>query len=621
MIAGRALVYLAFAGISFSRSRPDVFLITIDTLRADHVHCYGYANIQTPALDALARDGIRFSCAFTPSPITNASHASILTGLLPSIHGVTDFGDALSNSHRTLAQSLKDEGYQTAAFIGSVILDSKSLAPGFDRGFDFYDNFPAQSQTSARTLERRGIDVVQHAESWLRSHPRGPHFVWLHLYDPHDPYKPPPPFPQTYDGEVAYADSAVLHFVRYLRQTERYSGSLIVVTGDHGEGLGDHHEDTHGIFLYDSTTHVPLLFKQPTGTQAGRVVDGQVRTTDILPTVLDLLGISIPEKLDGHSLRLYLDGSEMADRVALGETDYPLSFGWAALRSVRTAHSLFVEAPRPELYNLKVDSQALQNVYEPWNPAVIRFREALSELRGRSPAHPRSAASVGSSTMAELRALGYFGRADVGSVTNVPEPSLLPDPKDKIEEHNQLHRALEATADHRLKDAREALETLIKRNPNSFLALRQLADLEIADGHYNRAIDYLKRTRILHPVDAPGAFAEGRALAGLRDLPAASDALKTSLELMPGQFEPRLLLGKIYLELNDLAAAEDQLQAAILLRPGSTAAMVWLARVYIAEGHNAEAITVLRQALAADPRDAEARATLRLTYRRVNKQE
>jgi arylsulfatase A-like enzyme len=181
-------------------SQPDVFLITIDTLRADHVHCYGYDKIETPALDSLAKDGIRFAQAFTPSPITNTSHTTILTGLLPSTHGVTDFAIPLTASHPTWAELLKKNGYHTAAFIGAVILDSKALAPGLDRGFDFYDNFPAHSTTKSRwgRVERRGMDVVGRSETWLNAHPAGPHFVWVHLYDPHDPYEPPPPYSVRY---------------------------------------------------------------------------------------------------------------------------------------------------------------------------------------------------------------------------------------------------------------------------------------------------------------------------------------------------------------------------------------------------------------------------------------
>src|SRR5262245_19326625 len=286
-------------------SRPNIFLITIDTLRADHVHCYGYDPIETPALDHLAKEGIRFSQAFTPSPITNTSHTSILTGLLPSSHGVTDFAVPLAPSHPTWAELLRKNGYRTAAFIGAVILDSKTLAPGLDRGFDYYDNFPQHAQTKTRwgRVERRGMEVVQHAETWLTAHPVGPHFVWVHLYDPHDPYEPPAPYSEKYkdrlyDGEIAYADSALGNYISYLKSHNWYENSVMVVVADHGEGLGEHQEQTHGIFLYDSTTHVPLIMKWQDDRAAGEVVKAQVRTTDILPTILDLLHIPAPPHLD-----------------------------------------------------------------------------------------------------------------------------------------------------------------------------------------------------------------------------------------------------------------------------------------------------------------------------------
>src|SRR5215467_2427839 len=291
-----ALMVPALRGQATPKAKPDVFLITIDTLRADHVGCYGDKDIDTPALDALAGDGIRFTHAFTHSPITNTSHTTILTGLLPSVHGVTDFGVPLSPQHATWAEMLKKRGYHTGAFIGAVILDSKTLAPGLDRGFDFYDNFPEHSDTKARwgRVERRGMDVVKDAENWLHAHPAGPHFVWVHLYDPHDPYEPPAPYSETYrdhlyDGEIAYADSALADFLTFVKRAGWYENSVVMVVGDHGEGLGEHREETHGIFLYDSTTHVPLIVKLPGRSGAGRVVDAQVRTMDIVPTVLDLL--------------------------------------------------------------------------------------------------------------------------------------------------------------------------------------------------------------------------------------------------------------------------------------------------------------------------------------------
>ncbi len=582
-------------------SRPDVFLITIDTLRADHVHCYGDANIRTPALDELGRDGIRFTQAFTPSPITNTSHTSILTGLLPSSHGVTDFGVPLAPSLPTWAELLKAQGYHTAAFIGAVILDSKSLAPGLDRGFEFYDNFPAHSPTKARwgRVERRGMEVIGHAEKWLARHPAGPHFVWVHLYDPHDPYEPPPPYSKIYrdrlyDGEIAYADSALANFLDYLNKRGWYEKAVVIVVGDHGEGLGEHGENTHGIFLYDSTTHVPLLIKLPGNRNSGRVVDAQVRTIDILPTVTDLLSIPSPAKLDGQSLKPYFQGGEHGDRIAFGETAYPLRFGWAPLRSVRSQGFKFIEAPRPELYNLRTDPGEIQNTYVPWDAAVQKLRATLAELRARMPAQPPSPATVPQGTVDELKALGYLGPADAGSSTNVAEPSLLPDPKDKIEEQNLLHTAMLAAEDNRPKEARSALERVLQLEPDSPTALRQLGELELHAGDFTAAATHLKASREVRPNDANAWFYEGQALQKLGNLADAREALESSLKLNPGQLTARMTLGEVYLGLKRPKAALDQFEAALLLDPRSTEAQLGLARAYLASGNPAAALDQIK---------------------------
>ena len=545
---------------------PDIFLITIDTLRADHVHCYGYASVATPGLDALAKDGARFTQAFTPSPITNTSHASILTGLLPGSHGVTDFGVPLSASHPTVAELLKAQDYRTAAFIGAVILDSKNLAPGFDRGFDYYDNFPEHVSTKSRwgRLERRGMDVVEHAENWLSQHPAGPHFIWVHLYDPHDPYEPPPPYSRIYkdhlyDGEIAYADSALAQFIAYLNKIGKYRNSVIVVVGDHGEGLGEHHEDTHGIFLYDTTTHVPLIVKLPGGRSAGTIVAAQVRTLDIMPTLLEFAGAPVPQRKDGESLEPYFGGKSEAARPAFGETDYPLRFGWAPLRSVRSDGFKFIEAPRPELYDLQVDAGELSNRYESRDARVEKSRTMLAELRSKE------------------------------APTTAPEPSSLPDPKDKIEEQNLLHAAMLASEDDRSADARKTLEKVLALDSKSPTALRQLGELELQAGDYVEAARHLKAATEVRPDDAAALFHEGQALEKARDLGGARDALEASLKLMPGQFEARLLLGQVYLGLKDPAAAEDQFEAALLLQSGSVEAQLGLADAQITKGNFAEA--------------------------------
>ena len=592
---------IARAGAGEKTPLGDVFLITIDTLRSDHVGCYGYQWIQTPTIDQLAKQGIRFAQAFTPSPITNTSHASILTGLLPSSHGVSDFGVPLTADHSTLAELLEKRGYQTAAFIGSIILDSKTLAPGLDRGFEFYDNFPEKTETKSRwgRLERRGMDVVQRAETWLDGHRTGPHFVWVHLYDPHDPYEPPPPYSEKYkdhlyDGEIAFADSALGRFLNYLKEQHWYEGALIIVVGDHGEGLGEHGEDTHGIFLYDSTTHVPLIVKLPNEQEAGKVVEEQARTTDILPTILELLGIPAPESLDGTSLKSALLGTEAPSRTVLGETDYPLRFGWAPLRSVRKDAFKFIEAPRPELYDLRSDPGEIRNAYVPWDSTVQKLRKELAKVSAKAAGKP-SAAAVAPSTTDELRALGYLSTADARSSTDVPEPSLLPDPKDKVEEQNLLHVAMMASEDGQTAKARTALEKLLRLDNRSEIALSQLGRLEMESENYTKAALYLGRACEVNPQNATIAYDYGRALELSGDLVGARHALQASLKLNPKQLAARLLLGQIWLKSNDPKAAEDEFEAALLLQPASAEAQIGLARALLRQKKFGDAVGFLEE--------------------------
>ena len=579
------LSYCVFANLCVAANPRNIFLITIDTLRADHVHCYGYSQIQTPALDDLAKDGVRFAQAFTPSPITNSSHTSILTGLLPSVHGVTDFGIPLDGTHPTMAELLKPKGYHTAAFIGAIILDSNTLAPGLDNGFDFYDNFPVklQSKSHWENLERRAEVVVKHAESWLTAHPTGQHFVWLHLYDPHDPYEQPTPYSQTYkdrpyDGEIAYADSQLSMLIAYLKAHGWYDNSLLIVVGDHGEGLGEHGEDTHGIFLYDSTTHVPLIVKLPAGKSAGKVVEAQVRTTDILPTVLNIAGTSMPETLNGESLTPYFSGAEVSQRNVIGETDYPLRFGWSSIRSVRADEHKFIEAPRPEFYDLQSDPNEQKNIYAPEAAAVKSSQALLAEL------HP-------------------------------PPTSILRDPKDKIEEHNLFHRALIAIQDSRFADATAALEQVLQHDPKSSLALRLLGEAELQTGDYEKAAAHLKQARELAPNDPAVAFLLGQALQKKKDLVGARAVLEECLKANPNEPTARLLLGNVYLDLKNANAAADQFEAVLLVQPANVEGNLGLARAKITQSKFAEAVHVLEDLAKSQRDNSEVFSLLGQAYR------
>ena len=606
-------------------SSPDVFLITIDTLRADHVGCYGYKQVETPALDALAADGVRFTEAFTHSPITNTSHITILTGLLPSVHGVTDFGIPLSPQHATAAELLKKHGYQTAAFIGAVILDSNTLAPGLDRGFDFYDNFPKSDSKNSDgknkerwgRVERRGMEVVEHAEAWFEKHRAGPHFVWVHLYDPHDPYEPPPPFSEKYkdhlyDGEIAYADSALARWIAFLKKAGAYDNAIIVVAGDHGEGLGEHGEETHGLFLYDSTLHVPLILKTPLKTAAGAhrgtVIDAQVRTTDILPTILSAAGVNAPAELNGESMLPLIDkkndkkndekgdkkegAKDSSERALFGETDYPLRWGWAPLRALRADGTKWIEAPRPELYDLQADPKELKNLYAAGNSKVQVMQSEMAKWEAKLPPH-----------------------------ANPGKAEALPDPKDKVEVQNLLHNAMLADDDNRSSDARQFLEKALQLDPTSPTAFRQLGELELAAGDFAQAGVHLKRACELRPDDSTAAFELGEAMEKSGNWPGARDALEVSLKLAPSQVSARLLLGRDNLQLKDAKNAEDQFEAALLVDSNNREGRLGLAEAEIQQSDFAGALPDLEAYTKSDPRDAVALRLLARAYRGLGREQ
>jgi tetratricopeptide (TPR) repeat protein len=492
-----------------------------------------------------------------------------------------------------------------------VILDSNTLAPGLDRGFAFYDNFPKTDSKDADgknkerwgRVERRGMEVVEHAESWFEKHRTGPHFVWVHLYDPHDPYEPPPPFSEKYkdhlyDGEIAYADFAVAHWIAFLKKAGVYDNAIIVVTGDHGEGLGEHGEETHGLFLYDSTLHVPLILKTPAAAHHGTVVDAQVRTTDILPTILSATGVAAPAELNGESLLPLVNteapsGQPPSNRALFGETDYPLRWGWASLRALRADNTKLIEAPRPELYDLQADPKELKNLYATDGGKVQTMQAEMAKWKAKLP--PPSNASKPGET--------------------------LPDPKDKVEVQNLLHNAMLASDDNRSSDARQFLEKALQLDPSSPTALRQLGELELAAGDFSKAAVHLKRACELRPDDSTAAFELGEALEKSGDWPGARDALESSLKLAPSQMPARLLLGHVYLQLKDAKNAEDQFEAALLVDSNSSEGRLGLAEAQVQQSDFAGALPDLEAFAKADPRNAAALRLLARAYRGLGREQ
>ncbi|MCI0616537.1 sulfatase-like hydrolase/transferase, partial [bacterium] len=407
--------------------RFNFILISIDTTRADAIGVYGNEQIKTPIIDSFARDGTLFRNAVAHVPLTLPSHATLMTGLLPARNGVRDnHGYRLKQTIPTLASLLRDKGYKTAAFVSTVILDHRF---GLNHGFEIYNDFIQYgSQQSVNPQnERIASATVAEAVNWLSANQQNRYFLFVHFYDPHAKYDPPEPyksnFSNPYFGEIAYVDSQIgvlLQSVRDLKNT------VILITADHGEGLGEHGELGHGLFIYDSTIRIPFLIKGP-GIARGKKIMQQVQMVDVLPTFLDLVGIQIPEGLDGRSLLPLLDGMSWSEYPAIVETEYPLGIGWSPLYAARSSQWKVIDAPQPEFYNIKEDPKEMKNEERKSDSSVRSLSDKLQKYKKIPPMNEKSN-SEDAELQEQLRSLGYL------SGTSKPKDlSNLPDPKSKIE--------------------------------------------------------------------------------------------------------------------------------------------------------------------------------------------
>jgi len=485
--------------------QANVVLITLDTTRADRIGAYGYADVETPHLDALAQDGVLFNQAISSIPLTLPAHTSLFTGLHPPLHGVRDNGGYfLDDSRVTLAEVLRDRGYRTFAAVGAFVLHHLW---GLSQGFEVYDDsFGATDAKSHQMLlvQRDGAQVVERALTWIDGLEGEPFFAWLHLYDAHHPYEPPGELAQRYadrpyDGEIAYVDQLVGRVMEHLRAAGLYESSLIVVIGDHGEGLGDHHEPDHGIFLYDSTLRIPLIVRSPDPAYRG-VVDTVVRDVDVMPTVLAYLGLTAPEGVQGTSLLPLMAGHEGIEPLhAYSETLYSrLHYGWSELASIRTDRYKYVDAPRPELYDLLRDPDEQRNIYETHVAVAQELHALLEETRSQTADDPGAATKeLDPDTLERLQALGYVG-------STAPQiEGELPDPKDRLEEMNLLIRASRESAglleERRYDEVVTLLEEVLRREPNYMDGYINLASAYRRLGRTQQAIEILERALELTP--------------------------------------------------------------------------------------------------------------------------
>jgi arylsulfatase A-like enzyme len=410
-----------------------VVIITLDTTRADRLSLYGFMDAPMPHLDRLAREGVVFDQATSVAPLTLPAHTSLFTGLFPPAHGVRDNADGpLSSRFTTLAERLRAQGFRTGAFVGSVVLDADR---GLAQGFDHYGGVvktDASGQAPGPPRQRRGDEVVAEAIRWLDDANDAPFFVWAHLYDPHRPYDPPEPFRSAhadpYIAEIAFADAQIGRVLDALERRNILERTIVVVVADHGESLGDHGERDHGIFVYESVVRIPLIIRAP--NVPPRRVGDIVRLVDVMPTVLDLLGL--PEEVDdGRSLAELLHGRPLDIELdAYSESRYPLRFGWSPLRTLRAGRYKLIEAPRPELYDLDRDPFEERNLHEDRRDLARALARRLATLARLMPVGESQDARdpVPVEELRErLASLGYLGSAASGPSRAVQE---LPDPKD-----------------------------------------------------------------------------------------------------------------------------------------------------------------------------------------------
>jgi tetratricopeptide (TPR) repeat protein len=536
-------------------------LISIDTLRADHLPLYGYRNGSTPALDRFGRDAIVFDNAYSQVPLTLPSHASLLTGRLPLHHGVRDnIGYAVAADERTLAVRLKDLGYATGGAVSAFVLRHQT---GIARGFDRFDDalIVAGTGESLSETQRDGAQTVAALARWVDDHAADPVFAFLHLYEPHAPYAPPPSHALAlpYDGEIAYADELVGRFLDGLSARGLFDRAIIVVVSDHGEGLADHGEAEHGLLLYREALHVPLLVRLPGGAGGGRRISGSIALTDIAPTLLDLVG-GAADGMDGVSLAPALAGGRLDDRTVYSETLYPrLHFGWSDLASAIDGRYHYVRAPRAELYDTTADERERTNLAGEKTSTAAALGSWLDRTTAGSVVTPPAA--VDADARERLRALGYA----TSSAPPAPSGGARADPKDKVAAYEALRRAQRLAADGHDADVVTALAPLL------------VADADMLDGWELKAKSLAKLGRTREAIDA-----FGRVL--------AIDPLKP---------ETHLALARIFALEHDAARARQHAELAARRDPASGYEV--LAELMLDNNKVADAAAFARRSLDADP--------------------
>ncbi len=615
-----ALIFLAALMATHGCSKSDsanlstipgqnVLLITLDTTRADHIGCYGHQRAKTPALDAIAARGVLFEDALSQIPLTLPSHCTMMTGRYPREFGVRVNNEAaLGTTHPTLASILKQKGYHTAAFVASFVLDSRF---GLDRGFDVYDD--EMSNVSIKTgpleWERPGSVVTDHALAWLNANKASPFFCWVHFYDPHGPYQPPKEFPPTYDGEVAFMDTQVKRLDDWLTTSGLKNKTLVVVVGDHGESFNEHGEDGHGIFLYQTNIHVPLMVAHPSLTPTARRVSQPVGVVDVFPTILELLELPRPDKLLSTSLAGALQSGQSPPHEIFSESEYVWhSYGWAQQRGLTNSDWKFISSTKPELYDRKADPDEKINVIdrkpdvraELSNKLFQRYSEQVPTLPGKVA--PSAAAT------AALSALGYTG----GGSKSVDEflTQGADDPKDKIEVFRKYQLARKLWGDKQLEPSIALMRECVKEAPQSPSLQGALGVALVNTKKYEEALVFLDAAAKLDSTHQPALFSSGEAYFYLNRFDKALQYFTLAVENDPNDPTAHFMLGRTLLVLKKPDEARPQFEKAVELLPEFPSAHFELAELFFGARDYDRAIQHFRQTIRYEPNNDNAHYNL-----------
>jgi len=589
-------------------STMNIVLFTIDTLRADHLECYGYGRVKTPQINQLASEGVLFEHNIVQTPLTLPSHTSIHTGTYPLYHGIRDNGGFyVDESQVTLAESLKQREYVTGAFVAAFVLDSRW---GLDQGFDYYfDNFDLTKykKVSLDAVQRRGDEVLTEAYKWLDENKQQKFFAWIHLYDPHTPYDPPEPYKTEYggrpfglyDGEIAYVDQLMGEFRQYMEENGLWENTLIIFTSDHGESLGEHKENAHGFFIYDSAVRVPLIIRFPQAKLSGRRITNQVRSVDLMPTVLGLAGSAIPDSVQGESLLPILLGDEKEDmRLAYSETYWPnYHYGWSELKSVRKGQTKFISAPKPELYDVWQDPGELTNMVNARASLGNELQRELDALvakysvEGIEEVKPQK---VDQDSLEKLQALGYLGSFRAPSRK---EGERLADPKDKIELYNEIKLAQFLSSEDKMDEAEQKIKDVLVKDPSVLEARHILGTIYAKQEKYEEAIAEYMKALDVDPEYYEAIFGIALAYKNLGKDDESLVGFKRLKELDPRDTKPLLHLGDIYEGRGELDLALSHLKLGTELDPEAPVFHSKLGAVYLKMNRLDEAEVEIRKAL------------------------